>query len=387
MTDALSIRKVETSQDFKVFLEFPWSHYRNDPNWIPPLVSSRRHLLDKKRNPSWQYMTGEYYLAWRGKKPVGTIAAFVNHRHNQTHNENLGWFGFFECEDDQETATALLRTAADYGRAQGCDAMRGPANFTLNDECALLIENFSPPMLLMPYNPPYYQRLIEASGLGLAKAMDLVSYIAKPTSYLDENGNIPERLLRVIRKVSEKYQVSVRRANMRELHKEVHLLAEIYRAAWANNWSFVPPTDEEIDDLFKQLSQYFDPRLGEFGMVDGKVVGFMLALPNMNQVLQRAYPHPRVPEWWTLLKAFWHWKIRPKITEQRIVMFGVKPEYQRMGVAAAILLAHMEATMQTRYPDVDLGWVLETNAAIDTLAKSFNCPIYKRYRFYQMPLS
>ncbi len=332
-------------------------------------------------------MTGEYYLAWRGKKPVGTIAAFVNHRHNQTHNENLGWFGFFECEDNQETATALLRTAAEYARAQGCDTMRGPANFTLSDECGLLIENFSPPMLLMPYNPPYYQRLIEESGLGLAKAMDLVSYLAKPSSYLDENGNIPERLLRVIRKVSERYRVSVRRANVRELHKEVRLLAEIYRAAWANNWGFVPLTDAEIDDLLKQLGPFFDPRLGEFGMVDGEVVGLMLALPNMNQVLQRAYPHPRVPEWWTLLKAFWHWKIRPKITEQRVVLFGVKPEYQHTGVAAAILLAHIEATMQTPYPDVDLGWVLETNTAVDTLAKSFNCPIYKRYRIYQMPLS
>lgn len=140
----------------------------------------------------------------------------------------------------------------------------------------------------MPYNPPYYQRLIEASGLGLAKIMDLVSYMAKPSGYLDENGKIPERLLRVIEKVSAKYGVTVRRANVKALRKEVHLLAEIYRAAWANNWGFVPPTDAEIDDLFVQLRPFFDPRLGEFGIVDGEVVGFMLALPNMNQVLKRA---------------------------------------------------------------------------------------------------
>lgn len=328
MADLLTIRKVENQRDFKLFFEFPWVLYKTDPHWVPPLLSQRRELLDKAKNPEWQYLVGDYYLAMRGNRPVGTIAAFINKRHNETHQENLGWFGFFECENDQEAANGLLQAAVDFAAANGCIGVRGPASFTLNDECGLLIEGFEQPILLMPYNYPYYQQLIENSPFGFSKVMDTVSYVTDPSGYLDENGNVPADIKRQITTATERFKVSMRRAELADLKNEVMRLADIYRSAWAKNWGFVPPTDAEMEALFANLRQFFDPQLGEFGLVDGQIAGFMLALPDMNQVLKHAYPRPGEPEIITLLKAFWHWKIRPKITRQRILLYGIKAEYR-----------------------------------------------------------
>lgn len=386
MAEALTVRKVENARDFKAFFEFPWTVYKNDPNWVPPLLSQRRHLLDKKKNPSWKYLTGDYFVAWRGNQAVGTIAAFINHRHNETWEEKMGWFGCFEVLEDQEAATALLRTAAEHVRSLGAEAIRGPASFTLNDECGLLIDNFEPPLVLMPYNHPYYKTLIECSGLGYEKVMDTISFFTGPGEYLDASGQFPEKLLRVVRKTKERAGIVTRQADVKRLKEELALLREIYQSAWEKNWGFVPPTDHEMDDLFANLRQYFDARLGTFATVNGELAGFIMALPDMNQVLHRAYPRPGTPEIWTLLKALWHWKIRPKITRQRVMLMGVKPQFRRKGVDAALFLAHLELSKDTPFPPIDAGWILEINDAAKTLAKTFGAYTYKQYRFFQKAL-
>ncbi|MCC7209827.1 MAG: GNAT family N-acetyltransferase [Anaerolineae bacterium] len=383
----LTVRKVESSRDFNAFFEFPWTVYKDDPNWVPPLLSQRRHLLDRSKNPSFEYLDADYYVAWRGDKPVGTIAAFINHRHDEYHPEDnrLGWFGFFECLDDPDAARALLSTALDYARARNCSAVRGPANFTLNDECALLVENFEPPVILMPYNPPYYQRLIEDSGLGYSKIMDTVSVLAEPSKYLDENGNLTPKLVRMMELLKTRGGIGSRLADTKRLDEEMKLLRELYSSAWEKNWGFVPPTERELDELFKNLKQYFYPGLGIFGQMGGKDVGFILGLPDMNQVLRQAYARPGTPEIWTLLKALWHWKIRPKITRQRILLFGIQEPYRGKGVDGAILAEYLKQSMMS-YPVVDAGWILETNARAINEMYRFDARIYKRYRFYQAPL-
>jgi hypothetical protein len=384
MTTGITLRKVESRRDLKTFIEFPWTVYKDDPNWIPPLVSQRRHLLEKEKNPAFEYLTAEYYLALRGETPVGTIAAFINARHNQTHNEKIGWFGFFECIEDQAAANLLLSAAEAFARQNGAVALRGPASFTLNDECGLLIENFSPPVILMPYNPPYYQRLIESYG-GFAKIMDTVSYYCPPERYAP-GGKMLEKLSRVVGKVKERNQITTRRANIKDLRQEVRRLAEIYTEAWKDNWGFIPITERELDDLFNTLKQFFDPRLGHFVYVRGELAGFILNLPDFNEVLKYARPHPRVPEVITLLRAFWHWKIRPKITQQRLILLGVKPQFRALGADAALFYHQIEGALSTPYPIVDAGWVLETNSAVDNVTKMFGAETYKRYRFYQKPL-
>src|SRR5579859_4196687 len=350
----VTVRKVEDdlnfrSGDMRVFFEFPWTVYKNDPNWVPPLLSFRRNLLDKTKGALWEYLEAEYYIAWRGDQPVGTIAAFVNNLHNKTWDEKLSWFGFFECFDDQEAATALLQAAVDYGIRRGMTAMRGPANFTTNDECALLIENFEPPLILMPYNPPYYQKLIESSGLGLTKVMDLESWHATPEIVRGAVGDeITQKLKRVIEKTKKRYNVTIRVQTLKTLKQDLKALQEVYKVAWEKNWGAIPATEKEVENLFRDLKDYYDPTLAVLAEVNGELVAFGLGLPDMNQLLHKVYPNPRTPEFITLLKALWYWKIRPRLTGKHVIvrdrtmLFGIKPQYRLKGVDAALLLTIFE---------------------------------------------
>ncbi len=397
------VRKVENDRDFKhgdmkVFFEFPWTVYKDDPNWVPPLLSGRKKLLDKAYNPAWEYIDGSYFLAWRGDQPIGTIAAFVNKRHNEVWHENIGWFGWFECFDDQEAATALLTTASTYLKGMGFDAMRGPANFSLNDECGLLIDNskeFPRPAILMPYNPPYYQRLIDNSGLGFAKIMDLESWYSNPILLGGPTGKVvPEKLVRIVAKTKEKRDITVRSSNLKTLKGDLKLLRDVFAAAWEKNWGAVPPTDKELDHLFDDLKDYFEPHLARFAEVDGKIAAFIIGLPDMNEVLYKAYARPGTPELITMIKAAWYWKILPiftgkqTITGQRVLLYGTKPEFRGIGVDAAIILDLFQGLLgNQKYYNTDNGWFLETNLPMLQLAKTMKAQPYKRYRIYQRQLA
>jgi GNAT superfamily N-acetyltransferase len=386
-TGQLTVRKVDNPADFKVFFEFPWTVYKGDPNWVPPLLSLRHSLLDKKKNPAWEYLEGDYFVAYRGATPVGTIAAFINHNHNKFWKENIGFFGFFECFDDQEAATALLKTAAEYVKSLGAtEGLRGPANFTVTDECALLIENFSRPVVLMPYNHVYYQRLIEESGLGFAKIMDLYSYYTNPDMILEDPAFV-NKLSRVVERTKERNHITIRTPVPGKLKVEVDLILHMYDTAWERNWGFYPATKREADKLYTDLKDFVETDLIRFAVIDGKNVGFFLALPDLNEVLHLAYPRPGEPELWTLLKILFYWKVQRRIKGQRVVFMGVEPEYRGKGSEAAMMQSFLQdGLVHRRYYGSDLGWVLESNQPMNQLATTYKAKLYKKYRFYQKPL-
>lgn len=380
MSQPVAVRKVETRADFKAFFEFPWTLYRGDPNWVPPLLSMRRDLLDQQRNPSWEYMTGDYFAAWRGEQIVGTVAAYINRRHNEFHNEQTGWFGAFEVYDDQEAASALLNTAAEWVRARGCDTLRGPQTFTTHEDVGILVDGFTRPVLLMPYNYPYYQRLVE--GAGLVKAMDVYSFhLSRQGSQEHATG---ERLKRLTQTVMKRNKITVRPVERRRLKAEFDLFKELYNAAWVANWGFVPMTPKELDALVASLGQFFDPAFAFFAEVDGVPAGFILGIPDFNQVLARARPRPGVPEVWSLLRALWFWKVRPVIEWARIPLMGVKPEFRNKGVDAVLYYHVLEALLNSGYINhSDSGWILEVNENMVSIALSFGSTIYKTHRFYE----
>ncbi len=373
----LEIRKVENKKDFKAFFEFPWTLYKDDPNWVPPLKSIRRDLFNKDRNPAWGYMEGEYFTAWRGDKIVGTITAHINHRHNEFHGENVGWFGAFEVYDDQEAAHIMLETAAEWVRSRGYDAIRGP-QITTHEECGVLIDNFTPPVLLMPYNYPYYQGLIE--GEGFTKAMDVNSvYIDR--ELVEESGAVA-RIEKIVSRITRRLDLVLRPIDRKNLRTEFELFKELYNDAWAKNWGFVPMTPKELDAMVESLGQFFDPDLAYFAEVDGEPAGFMICVPNFNEVLHMAYARPGTPELWTLLKALWYWKGRRVIRGVRLPLLGVKEEHRKTGVDIALYYSAMKALLPTNYTSLDCGWILETNELLDILDK-FGGKIYKTHRFYE----
>lgn len=379
MTSAVSVRKVESATDFKAFFEFPWTVYKGDPNWVPSLLSMRRELLDKKKNAAWDYMEGDYFAAWRGDQIVGTITAFVSHRHNEFHNEHIGWFGTFEVFDDQEAATALLDTAAEWVRSRGYDAIRGPASFTTHEEVGLLVDGFTRPVLLMPYNHPYYQKLVENAGF--SKLMDLNSFYLNRDKAIE--SGLFARLERMTNALMKRSNITVRAANPKDLKADFAMFKELYNAAWDKNWGFVPMTERELDATVESLGQFFDPKLAYFAFVDGNPAGFVLPIPDFNQVLQKAYPRPGVPEVWSLLKALYYWKVRKSMDWVRTPLFGVVEQYRNKGVDAVLLYHGLRAIIDGGYFHSDSGWILEVNDKIIRVLRSLGTEIYKTHRFYE----
>jgi hypothetical protein len=379
MTD---IRPISNKAEFNEFYKFPWKHYANDPNWVPPLTSIRRQLLDKSKHPAWKYMSGEFFGAWRDGEMVGTIVALINLEHNRYHNENIGFFGMFETINDASVAEGLLNVATDWVKAQGADAIRGPANFTTNEECGLLIKNFTQPMVMMPYNPPYYPDLVEKAGF--EKVMDAHSL------YLDralvEKHNILNRLEKIVKRATRRSNITVRNLNVSRKKEEFLIFRDIYNEAWETNWGFIPMNEEELDALIADLGMLVEPELAFFAEIDGEPIGFALSIPNFNEALHKAYPRPGVPELVSLAQVGWHWKIRKSIKGVRMPLMGVKKEYRDKGVDLAMFLALMKAMIPSKYEFLDSGWILEINQLM-SISLSLGGEIYKTHRFYEKSLT
>lgn len=378
----VQIKKVETQADFQPFFQFPWTLYKDDPNWTPPLLSMRREQFDKTKNPAWEYMEGDYFAAYRDGRIVGTIAAYINDRHNEFNNEHIGWFGAFEVEDDPEAAAALLNTAAEWIKQRGYETMRGPQTFTTHEETGLLVDGFTRPILLMPYNKPYYEKLV--LGAGLHPVMDTYSFHLS-REQVNANG-LSERLERITSAIMKRNHVTIRPIDRHNLKQEFELFKELYNAAWEKNWSFVPMTPKELDALVKSLGQFFDPDLAFFGYIDGEPVGFIMAIPDFNQVLQKVYPKPGTPEIVSLVKALYYWKLNPVMDWARVPLMGVKEAYRNKGVDAVMYHYILQAMLKGRYQHSDSGWILAANQNMVSIAKNFGSQIYKTYRYFEKAL-
>lgn len=383
----IQVRKVESKADYNVFFEFPWRHYAQSPYWVPPLKSARHHTLDRQKNPAWSYMEGDYFIAWRGDKPVGTIAAFINHRHNEVWNEKIGWFGAFEFIQDLEVVQALFSTAEDYLKSRGCTDLRGPATFNLHSEIGILMNKYDrPAILLMPYNYDYYPQLIEQAGYN--KVKDVYSWFTDADYLRDEEGisHRLEKINRMIDKVKERSKITVRHGNKKNLRADFEIIYELYNSAWKDNWGFVPLDNRELDAMIKELKTVYDPQMSIYAYVDGNPAGFFVGIPDLNQALHAAYPKPGIPEPLTLLKVLWHWKIRPKINTVRVPLGGIKQEYRKAGVMFVLGAAFFDVFRNSKWQYFDGGWVLEDNEDMNDVLEKSRAHRGHHYRLYQKSL-
>ncbi len=381
------VRRVETKADYRIFFEFPWQIYKDNPYWVPSLKSARRHLLDREHDPSWEYMEGEYFIAWKDEQPVGIVAGFINHRHNETWGENIGWFGSLEFVDDLDVSAALMDAAESYVRDQGCDAIRGPASFTFHSEVGMLLDNFDrSPVILMPYNHDYYPAHMD--HLGYTKAKDLVTWHATGEYLSSEEGlsHRYERIKRLADKIMKRHNITIRRGSRRTQDADFEIIYSLYNTAWLDNWGFVPLTERELNGLVKELKQVYEPDMAVYVFVNDDPAGFFVAVPDLNQAIHRAYPRPGVPEIFTLLQVLWHWKLRPKIDTVRLPLGGIKPEYRGTGVIMAIALAFFDRFRESGWKHFDGGWVLEDNKEMNDVLLQSRAEPDRHYRVYQKPL-
>jgi GNAT superfamily N-acetyltransferase len=375
----LKITAVQDATELMSFISFPWQVYKDNPYWVPPLISERKEFLDKQHSPFFEHAKGDFFVARRGEKIVGTIAAFTNELFNQFQEMNAGFFGFFEVLDDPEAAQALLSKAMDWCKSAGHDSVIGPAQYSTNDELGLLIDGYNDrPRILMTYNPPRYQAYIES--FGFEKAMDLWAYsIDLP----DFEKNMPEKLLRVVEKIRTRKNFQIRTINMKKFDEEVEKLKGIYNNSWERNWGFVPFTDSEIDRLAASLKPLLDPNVVFFVELEGKAIGFGLSLPDLNQPLHLAYPTPKGIEALTMAKLAWHWKVRGKVDWLRVFALGVLPEYRGSGVDALMYVETARAAVRRGYKWAEMSWILEDNEMMNRSIQMMGGEIYKTYRMYE----
>ncbi|MEK9135660.1 MAG: hypothetical protein AAB393_00950, partial [Bacteroidota bacterium] len=346
---------------------------KGNPYWVPPLLMDRRKLIDRNNNPFYKHAEMELFLAERDGELVGRIGAIINHNHNKEHNENIGFFGFFECVDDQDVANTLFDAAKRWLRDRKATAMRGPASPSVNDEYGLLIDGFDkPPAILMAYNPAYYEKLVE--GYGFQKAKDLYAY------YVHKDKVFTDKLTRVSEIVKKRDGVVFRSLNMKEFDREVAIIRDLYNKGWERNWGEVPMNDEEFAYVAKDLKPVVNPELVIIAEVRGKPVGFGMSLPDLNMVLKdnkRGYLLP------ALVRLF---LFKKRIDFIRIIILGVLPEYLNSGIGGVLFYETGRRAVEQGYPHGEASWVVEDNVMMNRGAALMNAEKTKRYRIYQYPL-
>jgi GNAT superfamily N-acetyltransferase len=372
---SLEVRPVRSRRELMRFVKLPWRIYRNEPLWVPPLVSERKRHLDRDRNPFFEHAEAEYFLAWRDGEPVGRISAHVDQRFNEFQDNDWGLFGFFECEEDHITANALLYAAEGWLRERGRDRMVGPMDFTTNHECGVLVDGYErPPQILEFWHHPYYRELLERYGL--SKAMDLYKW----ELHISDRSKLLPVLFELNAKLEPEHGIRIRHMRRRDFREEVRRFMQIYNEAWERNWGFVPLTDHELEHYAKELKPILDENWAMIAEKDGETVGAALTLPDYNKVLKHLNGRLLPFGWAKALAA------RRKIDSVRVFALGVKPEYQHTGVAAAFYVEHFEMAATTPQTWGEMGWILETNTAMNRGMEAMGGQIVKTYRIYDKTL-
>jgi hypothetical protein len=371
----LDVRPVAGKGELMMFIKLPWRLYRNEPNWVPPLLYERKRFFDRERNPFFKHAEAEYFLAWRDGRAVGRITAHIDHHFNEFHQHDWGMFGFFDCEEDPEAAVALLSTAETWLRDRRRDRMVGPMDFTTNDECGVLIDGYDLlPTILTNWHHPYYPGLIE--GYGLSKAMDLYMWDLK----VRERDKVHPAIWRAAAEVESKYGITVRPMRKKNMEAELGRFLEVYNAAWERNWGFVPLTEDEVRHYAKDLKPILDENWAFVAERNGETIGAALTLPDYNQVLTHLGGR-LLPFGWA--KALWY---RRKIDRVRVFALGVKREYQHTGVAARFYELHYDSAERTRQKAGETGWILETNKSMNRAMEGMGGTIVRTYRVYEKML-
>ncbi|MCK4696396.1 MAG: GNAT family N-acetyltransferase [Candidatus Cloacimonetes bacterium] len=369
----MEIVPVKTSRDLMKFIKFPFKLYKNDPYWVAPLLMEQKKFLNPHKNPYFEHSEVQLFLAYKDNKLAGRISAQTNVQHNKTHNDKVGFFGFFESINDQEVTDRLIDTAVEWLKAKGCDTIRGPMSFSVNDECALLIDPFdSSPMVMMPYNPHYYKTLLEKTGL--KKIMDIYAYyipVKKP----------PERLVKLAEKIEKRGKFTVRSLktkNKKKLKNDIAMIFNIYEKAWKNNWGYVPMSAKEFDLLVDSIMPIIRPEFVFIAEADGKAVGFSVTLPDYNYILKKIKGR-LFPFGWLKYIIY-----KNKIPGLRVPIMGVLEKYKNRGIDVVFYYRSFKTAFEHKNPyrDAEFSWVLETNKIMNRISKSLTAEIYKTYRIF-----
>ena len=375
MSLSLEIIQVEGRRGTAQFVDAAWRVHDqpSSSGWIPPLRAVVRDGLDQRRNPFYRQAERALFIAKRNGRAVGRVAAIENRRHNDHYGDRVGFFGFFDCRDDQEAANRLFERAEGWLGDRGLNSVRGPVSPSMNHECGVLVDGFDfPPVIMTPWNPSYYDSLIERAGYD--RARDLLGY------YLPAGDEMafPDRLRRLAERTLKRTGLVFREWDFGTMEEEVKDAFDLYCDAWEGNWGFVPPSWEEFWHIAKDLKSVLHPKFAFVAELDGKTVGFIMIARDMNRVLRRI-PSGRL----------WPWNIArlliglPKVLNGRIILMGLKREYQNRGFFPLFILEIARRALKIRAEGAEASWILEDNESLIGPLTRLDQKPYKRWRIYE----
>ena len=377
---ALRVELVRDGRALSQFIAMPAALYREDPNWVPPLLMERREHLDPAKNPFFAHAEVTFWLARRGERCVGRISAQVNHAHLERHRDGAGHFGFLEAEDDPNVFAALLGTAEAWLAERGMTRMLGPFSLSINDECGLLIDGFErPPFLMMGHARPYYADRLEA--LGYRKAKDLLCYL------YNLHSPVAAPVARALKRLRQEPALRFRPLNMQHLHDEVRIVMGVFNDAWSDNWGFVPLTEPELVLLAQNLRLLIRPGFVAIAEIDDVPAAVGVSLPNLNEAIADLGGR-LLPFGWA--KLLWRLKVRG-VKSSRMLLMGVARRYQASALGMALALGVIDRirveNLRRGIKVAELSWELEDNRPVRRIIEMLGARRDKIYRIYEKPLT
>ena len=373
ISTAVAVYPVTNRQELRKFIDVPWIVYANDPVWVPPLRLERRWHLSKS-NPFFGHGEWQAWIAYRDNKPVGRISAQIDQLHRQRYGADTGHFGLLESVNDKEVFSELMQTAEKWLAERGTKNVSGPYNFSINQECGVLVSGFdTPPMVMMPHSPKWYGQLLEEQGYYPLK--DLLAYLFKA------DIEVPKIMRILVDKFSTRVHKRMIRRN--QFKAEIEVLRSIFNDAWSDNWGFIPFTEAEFSELGSTFRFLLKDEYIQIVEVDGVPAAFMVVLPNLNEVFAKLNGNLFPLGWFQLIK-----KLKfDQISTGRIPLMGVRKKFQNTPLGAALACMMIEAPREVGLSrgirEIEVSWILEDNKSMrGMIEKLAGVPEYKRYRIF-----
>jgi len=370
----IEVKRIENKGMMKDFIMLPWTAkiYENDSLWIPPLINEQKKLFGRKSYFS-EIGEAEFFLAYKDGKPVGRITSHVNHLYEKKYDGETGFFGFFESINDIEVANILFDTASIWLKGKGKKVMNGPQSFSIYDSVGFEIEGLDiMPVVGLLHFAPYYKDLAEAAGF--TKCIDWYCFIVKKIDtykpYLED----------IKKNIMKDMDVEFKILDKREMKKRIKEVQQIFNIAWEGNWGHLPLTDKQMNMIYDELKMIAIPELTIFAEKDGKTIGFIISIPDVNPAMRvlngRMYP-------WRL----WPFLQKAKKTKKlRTIIMGVLPEYRGHRIDDVFYLKTIEDGIRLGYTESDCSLIVETNKKMIGALQSLVAERYKTYRIYERPI-
>jgi hypothetical protein len=378
---------IETPEDRKLlkrFVDFHWTLYRNDAQYIPLLDYEYRGFkligirgFFEPANLFFKHADMRLFLAFRNDEVVGRCNAFVNHNHNRHWNDRVGFFGQFECVDDPEVAAALVAESEKWLKSRGMTAIRGPQNLPVNEATpGVLTEGFdSRPVMYYHYNKPYYASLLEGAGFKpIKRVRSWETRVQRP---------MEEKLARLGQKLIDRYGLTIETWGQRPLAERKREMLEVYNDAWNDNWGFVPFEREEFERILDDMQLIMDKDLFVFVYIKGELAAFFGGVPNVTEMLK---PVPGLRRF-ELLRALRMILGRSRVKGFRVGYLGVRKKFRNLGLDGVMLWRQKQVSQKKGYEYSDMGWVLEDNVRVIRLAEMMGAAPSKTYTVYEKPLA